>query len=79
MRTPSETVEHYERIMDRGGHLSTSDWHLYEGARAELLALVPVFDCEARGPREAPVLLRYKGDFERELAKIVAEFQAGRA
>lgn len=46
MRTPAETVKHYEAVMDRGAALSTADWHIYQDAMTEVAREVHRFAWE---------------------------------
>ena len=74
MRTPAETVAHYERVMDRGAALSTADWHIYQDAMTEVAREVHRFAWET--PDGDLIVLRNRADFDAALARMLAEREA---
>ncbi len=81
-RTPTETVAMYERVMDRGGNLSTADWHVYEAARREVAieAAAEAYRFPWEPVDEPPrVVLKNRRDFDLALAQIIAEYRAAGA
>ncbi len=82
-RTPTETVAMYERVMDRGGNLSTADWHAYEAARREVAIEAAAeayrFPWEPVGEPGPRVVLKNRRDFDIALAEIIAEHRAAGA
>ena len=75
-RTPTETVAMYERVMDRGGNLSTVDWHAYEAARREVAIEAYRFPWEVTEPIGPRVVLKNRRDFDIALAEIIADYRA---